>query len=116
MSEAASAASHNGNEHAKPAEHDCAVCLEACVDKVTLCCFHFFCGACLEQWRQVHNCCPLCRKPNPQATSSAWAESTRVTEEGVEVTVIILFDESDNHVACMKKREDGTWYPVIKID
>lgn len=116
MSEASSAATHHGNEQAKPAEYECAVCRELCVDKVNLSCTHFFCRACFEQWQQIRNNCPVCRHPNPHATSLPWAESTRVTEEGVQVTVIFLFEESDSHVAYMKKREDGTWYPVIKID
>jgi len=42
---------------------DCPICLETANDSITLvCCQHFFCRTCIEQWFQTAVTCPVCRQ------------------------------------------------------
>jgi hypothetical protein len=42
---------------------ECAICLKNAEDPLFLyCCQKLYCKNCIEEWKQLHNQCPTCRK------------------------------------------------------
>ena len=43
-------------------DHTCSVCMDELTKPVKLSCGHVFCEACIAQWFEKEDTCPLCRK------------------------------------------------------
>jgi hypothetical protein len=53
----------------------CAICLiDDAVEPRTTTCGHIFCGECLERALAVRMVCPLCRRPQDEASSYGWLQ------------------------------------------
>ena len=43
-------------------DHTCSVCMDELTKPIKLSCGHVFCEACIAQWFEKEDTCPLCRK------------------------------------------------------